>query len=87
MAFVSVPYNENWTVTIDGEKTPLRNIQCGMCGVEVPAGDHEVVMTYRCRPFWLGAAVSGAAAAILLTLLVLVKLSGTRGKSSRIQPD
>lgn len=87
MAFISIPYNENWTVTIDGEKTPLRNIQCGMCGVEVPAGDHKVVMTYRCRPFWLGAAVSGAAAVILLTLLVLVKLSGMRGKSSSIQPD
>lgn len=68
MAFISIPYNENWSVTIDGEKAILRNIQCGLCGVEIPAGDHQVVMTYRCRPFWLGAAISGATATLLLVL-------------------
>lgn len=73
MAFISIPYSENWSVSIDGEPAPLRRIQCGLCGVELPGGEHQVVMTYRCRPFWLGAAVSGAAAVILLALWVLKK--------------
>lgn len=68
IAFLSIPFSKNWSVAIDGKKVPLRNIQCGLCGVEVPAGDHQVVMTYCCRPFWLGAAVSGATAVFLLAL-------------------
>lgn len=73
MAFISIPYNENWSVTVDGKNVPLRNVQCGLCGIEVPAGDHRVVMTYSCRPFWIGAAISGSTAVILLALLVLAK--------------
>lgn len=79
MAFISVPYNENWSVTVDGSEVPLRNVQCSMCGVEVPAGEHRVEMTYSCRPFWLGAAVSGAMLALLLVLWVWRKRAGRRG--------
>ena len=73
MAFISIPYNENWSVTVDGEPAKLRNIQSGLCGVELPAGEHQVVMTYRCRPFWIGAAISGVTAVILLTYFLLPK--------------
>lgn len=73
MAFISVPYSGNWSVRVDGEEAPLREIQCGLCGVELPAGEHQVVMTYRCRAFWLGAAVSGVTAAVLLVLWALAK--------------
>lgn len=73
MAFISVPYSGNWSVRVDGEEAPLREIQRGLCGVELPAGEHQVVMTYRCRPFWLGAAVSGVTAAVLLALWALAK--------------
>lgn len=73
MAFISIPFSKNWSVTVDGKNVPLHNVQCGLCGVEVPVGDHQVVMTYRCRPFWIGAAVSGVTAIFLLALVVLKK--------------
>lgn len=82
MAFISIPYSKNWSASIDGESVPVRSLQCGLCGVEVPAGEHQVVMTYSCRPFWLGAAVSGATAILLFVLWTLKKQRGNAGQKA-----
>ena len=43
--YFSVPNDEGWTATIDGEKTEIIN-SGGMMLIKVPAGNHNVEFKY-----------------------------------------
>ena len=42
-----IPYDAGWNATVDGEPVPVRALYGGLCGVDVPAGQHEVELTYE----------------------------------------
>ena len=48
-----------WTATIDGRDTPVRTVNAGFRAVEVPAGEHEVVLAYRPVLGRIGLALGG----------------------------
>lgn len=39
-------YPENWTLKIDGQETEIVNVNYLLRGVKVPAGEHEIQMSY-----------------------------------------
>ena len=59
-----------WAVTLDGQPQPLYQANGLFRAVFVPAGEHEVVFTFRSRPFESGRWVS------LLTLTAVLLLAG-----------
>jgi hypothetical protein len=53
------PWYPQWRVEIDGRPAELLRVDHALRGVRVPAGDHQVIFTYRDRPLQLGLALSG----------------------------
>ncbi|HEX6176748.1 MAG TPA: YfhO family protein, partial [Thermoanaerobaculia bacterium] len=66
MLVVSEIYYPGWVATVDGAKTPIHQTDYLIRGVFVPAGQHDVVMSFRPRGTIRGGIVS------LCTLLLLI---------------
>lgn len=67
---LSVPYDEGWKATIDGEPTEtLAGFQAFLT-VHVPQGQHEVKFTYRPHGFSIGMWSSVGAGVLILLLTV-----------------
>jgi len=64
-------YERGWTATVDGVAAPVRPVNIIARGVEVPAGQHTVVMRYRPEGLVRGAMVSLAALLVLLGWIFL----------------
>ena len=54
-----------WAASIDGVDQPVLTVGGLLRGLELPAGEHTVILDYRPVPFMLGAGISGS------TLLVI----------------
>ena len=66
--FLSIPYDEGWTVTIDGEEAETYKIFDAFTAVNVPEGDHEVTLTYFPGGLKAGLMISVTAVVILVSL-------------------
>lgn len=71
--FLSIPYDEGWTVKADGKELVTRKILGAFTGAELPAGSHTLTLTYFPKGLKEGALISAAA----LILLGLSFLCGT----------
>ncbi len=69
--YTSVPYNENWTVTVDGKPVEKLAIFDAMVGVQLEPGDHTVRFSYKNTAFYQGLAISLTAAAMFVLIVVL----------------
>ena len=76
---LSDSYYPGWTATVDGESAPVRPANVLMRGVRVPAGEHTVVFQFAPSHWRIGLAISAAAIALCLFLL----LSGLVAKLRR----
>ncbi len=47
LVFYAVPYDEGWSVTVDGEKADVIRANVGFMAVDVPAGTHTVRFEYH----------------------------------------
>ncbi|MBQ6857782.1 MAG: YfhO family protein, partial [Lachnospiraceae bacterium] len=70
--FLSIPYDEGWTVMVDGEDVETYKIFEAFTAVNVEAGDHEVRLTYFPGGLKAGLIIS-AAAVVILAVLYLTK--------------
>lgn len=66
----SIPYDEGFTVTVDGEPVQVERADFGLTAVFVPEGTHEIRATYLPRGFAPCAVLSGLTALGLLLLLL-----------------
>lgn len=67
----SIPYNEGWSVYIDGEKVNIEKVNLGFIGFDVNEGDHVVEFRYKTQGKTLGLIISFACLAILIISCVL----------------
>lgn len=47
IACIAVPFQEGWSAKVDGKKAEVLNIQGGLCGIYLDAGQHDVVLSYK----------------------------------------
>jgi uncharacterized membrane protein YfhO len=47
LLFFSIPYDEGWTITIDGKKLKPKLINIGFMGVIISPGNHKVELSFR----------------------------------------
>lgn len=71
LAVILEPYYPGWTATLDGKPVPILRADFAFQAVPVPAGTHELRLTYRNRWVGIGAAVSAATLALLLAALAV----------------
>ena len=78
--FLSIPYDEGWTITIDGQPAEGEKILEAFLSVPVEAGTHEISLTYMPGGFIPGVVISGSSLAVLALLwLVKRRRSGRAG--------
>ncbi len=70
--FFSVAYAPGWSATVDGEPATVRQADLGFMAVDVPAGSHQVQLTYTTPYLQLGAAFT-ALGLVLATAAALVE--------------
>ena len=58
LLFLSIPYNEGWSVYIDGKKTNYRSIADTFMGINVPKGKHKISMKFYPKGILLGIIIS-----------------------------
>ena len=51
-------FDPGWRATLDGKRCPILRANGIFRGVATPAGDHEIIFTYRPMSFLIGAALS-----------------------------
>lgn len=73
LMFLSIPYDEGWTVRVDGERAEAFPVWGDLTGVELPAGEHEITLSYISPGFAAGAAISLASAALFVVLYIIFK--------------
>jgi len=65
---VAQSFYHNWRAYVDGRPTPLLRANHAFQALEVPAGQHEIVLQYEDPIFRLGVLISGLAAAVCSVL-------------------
>ena len=66
--FMSVAYSDGWTATVDGEPATIHQADLGFMSVDLPAGEHEVRLTYVTPYLREGAVLS--AVGVVATIVV-----------------
>jgi len=70
--FSEIYYPDGWHATVDGEPLELYRADWTLRAALLPAGEHEIVMTFLPESYRVGAMVSAIASLLLLALLALV---------------
>ncbi len=63
LLFTSIPYDEGWSVTVNGQKADIQAVGGGLLEVKLSQGSNEIQMKYHARGFGVG---------IIVTLINLV---------------
>lgn len=73
LVFFSVPYDDGFTATVNGQAAEIEEVDNGLMAVLAPAGENEIVFTYRTPGLAQSGAVTLAAIAVYLIYLVLCR--------------
>ncbi len=73
--FLSIPYDEGWTVTVDGEEVEAAAFADTFLSLDLTAGTHTISLHYHVVGLTTGAVISLVSLAILVFLAVLLLLS------------
>ena len=73
-----VHYPVGWTATVDGEDVPLVRVNYILSGLEVPAGAHQVQLTFEPEGWGTAKMLSRAGSLLLAALLGLSIRFGSR---------
>lgn len=69
--FTSIPYDEGWAVTVDGEKKETRKVFDAFLGIELKPGNHVVELTYIPKGLKAGIFISLSSLTVLIGAAVL----------------
>ena len=66
--YLSIPYEEGWSVQVDGQKAEVLNLFGAMCGVQLSAGSHDIKLSYSPKGFIPGVFIGIFCLGILVLL-------------------
>lgn len=68
---MTIPYDEGWTVYVDGKKTPIHKTLNAFIGFDTGSGHHEISMSYCPQGLEQGMMVSAACVGILILIAII----------------
>lgn len=71
--YTSIPYDEGWTVSIDGKEVPKIKLLDSLIGVNVPNGVHEVEFKFVPEGLYLGSMISIVALGLIIVVCLYKK--------------
>ena len=81
--FLTIPYDEGWTVTVDGKEAITRPVWKAFTGVELTAGTHTVELRYYPQGLHEGLLISGGALFVLVVIVASMYIRKKKhGKTS-----
>ncbi|MCD8336178.1 MAG: YfhO family protein [Lachnospiraceae bacterium] len=63
---LTIPYDEGWTILVDGEETEFSCVGGALIGVHLTEGTHSIEMNYTPSGLWLGTGITLVSAALFL---------------------
>ena len=82
--FFSVPWDEGWSATVNGEPTEVLRVNIGFIGIRVPAGAAEIRLDYTTPGLRLGICITGG---FLLIWLIYFLRSRRKKKAPEKTPE
>ena len=73
LVFFSVPYEDGWSATVNGEPAEIIKANVGFMAVKVPAGESDIRFTYRTPGLFAGLLLTGFSVLVLVAYLVLAR--------------
>lgn len=80
---LTMPYDEGWTVKVDGEEVETYRVGSALTGVDLKAGDHTIEMDFVPAGLWQGSIISG----ICIALYLISALFEEYGKKRKKQEE
>lgn len=71
--YLAYPYNEGFTIYVDGEEQEVIKLGTGLMGVKITAGYHEIVLEYKTPLLVTGIVVSVLGLCALLVLIFYLR--------------
>ncbi len=75
LLYLSIPYDDGWTLTVDGEETRITPVGDAFIAVHLEPGLHAVALDYETPGFSLGLKISVVCLAAFLVCLIAALLS------------
>ena len=72
--FLTIPYDESWTATVDGAAAEIKSIDDAFMAIEMSAGTHTISMTYHPTKFSLCVMISVASLIALILFTITRKI-------------
>lgn len=85
MLTFSVPYQKGWTAYVDGEKQPLHKVNIMYTGLEITAGEHDIVLTYEMPGVRYGVVVTVGSAGLFILIIAVSAVIKRRKKGRMAQ--
>lgn len=70
---ISIPYDEGWSIQVDGENVEYYNVNFGFIGLPIEKGTHDVTMYFVPNGLKQGIIISGISFIVLVVYVVLLK--------------
>jgi uncharacterized membrane protein YfhO len=68
-----VPYDQGWTLKVNGVATKIYKVNSGFIGIVAPAGNHEYVLQYATPGIDVGLVISFISILLILAMMALDK--------------
>ena len=75
LLYLSIPADDGWSLTVDGEKTRITAVGDAMIAVHLEPGLHAIALEYEAPGFSLGLKISVISLAVFLAFLIVALLS------------
>ena len=75
LLYTSIPYDEGWSVTVDGIEVEYIKILDGLIGVKLSEGNHNIEFKYKTPGLLLGSTIS------LIAIFIIVFIEVAKKKS------
>ena len=85
--FLTIPYDENWTATVDGKEAEIYPIDDAFMALKLEAGTHTILMKYHPAKFELCVMISLACLFILILLTVIRKIRESLDVKKRLAAE
>lgn len=67
----SIPYDEGWKITVDGQEKKQYPIGEALMGVDLEAGTHQITLAYTPPGLWIGSFLTIASMGLYLGTIAL----------------
>lgn len=70
--FFSIPFDEGWNATVNGQYVKLKRLNCGLTGLKTQKGNNTVELTFEARFKYTGELISVISLIIFIGLIAFV---------------